>query len=72
VAWVPAVPALHQAGPGRPSHVDVPSRADIVLSQGFVPLEGFAWHGYPWCLLYIKQAPGGLLTSMSLRGLLSS
>jgi hypothetical protein len=40
VAWVPAVPALHQAGPGRPSHVDVPSRADFVSSQGFAPLEG--------------------------------
>jgi hypothetical protein len=113
VAWVPAVPALHQAGSGRPSHVDVPSRAVIVWSQGLAPLEGFAWHGCPrcllyqagsgrpshvdvpsravivwsqglaplegfaWhgcprCLLYFKQAPGGLLTSMSLRGLLSS
>jgi hypothetical protein len=30
VAWVPAVPALHRAGPGRPSHVDIPSR--VVLS----------------------------------------
>jgi hypothetical protein len=56
VAWVPAVPALHQASPERPSHVDVPSRADIVLSQGLVPLEGFAWHGCPRCLLYFKQA----------------
>jgi hypothetical protein len=69
VAWVPAVPALHQASPERPSHVDVPSRADIVSSQELVPLEGFAWHGYPRCLLYFKQAPGGPLTSMSLRGL---
>jgi hypothetical protein len=69
VAWVPAVPALHQAGPRRPSHADVPSRAAFVSSQGLVPLEGFAWHGCPRCLLYIKQAPGGLLTSMSLRGL---
>jgi hypothetical protein len=40
VAWVPAVPALRQAGPGRPSHVDIPSRVDIVSSQGFAPLEG--------------------------------
>jgi hypothetical protein len=40
VAWVPAVPALHQAGPGRPSHVDVPSRVALVSSQGFAPLEG--------------------------------
>jgi hypothetical protein len=68
VAWVPAVPALHQAGPGRPSHVDIPSRAVFVLSQGLAPLEGFTWHGYPRCLLYIKQAPGGLLTSISHRG----
>jgi hypothetical protein len=69
VAWVPAVPALHQAGPGRPSHVDIPSRAVIVWSRGLVPLEGFTWHGYPRCLLYFKQDPGDLLTSMSLRGL---
>jgi hypothetical protein len=40
VAWVPAVPALHQAGPGRPSHVDIPSRVVFVSSQGFAPLEG--------------------------------
>jgi hypothetical protein len=40
VAWVPAVPALHQAGPGRPSHADIPSRAVFVSSQGFAPLEG--------------------------------
>jgi hypothetical protein len=40
VAWVPAVPALPQAGPGRPSHVDVPSRAVFVSSQGLAPLEG--------------------------------
>jgi hypothetical protein len=72
VAWVPVVPALHQASPVRPSHVDVPSRADIVLSQGLMPLEGFARHGCPRCLIYIKQALGGLLTPMSLRGLLSS
>jgi hypothetical protein len=63
------VPALHQAGPGRPSHVDVPSRAVFVLSRGLVPLEGSTWHGYPRCLLYIKQVPGGLLTSISHRGL---
>jgi hypothetical protein len=37
-----------------------------------VPLEGFAWHGYTWCPLYIERAPGGLLTPMSLRGLTSS
>jgi hypothetical protein len=36
-----------------------------------VPLEGFTWHGYPRCLLYIKQVPGGLLTSISHRGLFS-
>jgi hypothetical protein len=72
VAWVPAVPALLQTGPGRPSHVDVPSRVTFVLSQGLVPLEGFTWHGCPRCLLYIKQVLGGLLTPMSLRGLLSS
>jgi hypothetical protein len=72
VAWVPAVPALHQAGPERPSHVDVPSRVVFVSSQGLVPLEGFAWHGCPRCLLYIKQASSDLLTSMSLRGLFSS
>jgi hypothetical protein len=41
-----------------PSHVDIPSRAVFVLSHGFEPLEGFAWHGYPRCLLYIKQVPG--------------
>jgi hypothetical protein len=69
VAWVPAALALLQASPERPSHVDVPSRADIILSQGLVPLEGFAWHGCLRCLLYFKQAPGDLLTSMSLRGL---
>jgi hypothetical protein len=69
VAWVPVVPTLHQAGPGRPSHVDIPSRVVFVLSRGLVPLEGFTWHGYPWCLLYIKQVPGGLLTSISHRGL---
>jgi hypothetical protein len=72
MAWVPAVPALHQASPERPSHVDVPSRAVIVLSRGLVPLEGFAWHGCPRCPLYIKRAPSDLLTSMSLRGLSSS
>jgi hypothetical protein len=72
VAWVPSVPALHQAGPGRPSHVDVPSRADIVSSRGLMPLEGFTWHGCPRCLLYIKQVPGGHLTPISHRGLLSS
>jgi hypothetical protein len=71
-AWVPVVPALLQAGPGRPSHVDVPSRAVIVSSQGLVPLEGFTWHGCPRCLLYIKQAPGGPLTPISLRGLFLS
>jgi hypothetical protein len=72
VAWVPAAPALHQAGPERPSHVDIPSRVVIVWSQRLVPLEGFAWHGYPRRLLYIKQVLGGPLTSISLRGLLSS
>jgi hypothetical protein len=40
VAWVLVVPALLQAGPWRPSHADVPSRADIVSSQGLAPLEG--------------------------------
>jgi hypothetical protein len=40
VAWVLVVPALLQAGPGRPSHADVPSRAIFVSSQGFAPLEG--------------------------------
>jgi hypothetical protein len=40
VAWVPAVPALHQVGPGRPSHADIPSRVVLVLRRGFVPLEG--------------------------------
>jgi hypothetical protein len=40
VAWVPVVPALHQAGPGRSSHVDIPSRVALVSSQGFAPLEG--------------------------------
>jgi hypothetical protein len=69
VAWVPAVPALLQAGPGRPSHADIPSRAVIVWSQGLVPLEGFTWHGCPRCLLYFKQVPGGLLTPISHRGL---
>jgi hypothetical protein len=69
VAWVPAVPALHQAGPVRPSHADIPSRVAIVWSQGLVPLEGFAWLGCPRCLLYIKQVPGGLLTPISHRGL---
>jgi hypothetical protein len=33
-----------------------------------MPLEGFAWHGCPRCLLYIEQVPGDLLTSMSRRG----
>jgi hypothetical protein len=41
------LPALHRAGPGRPSHVDIPSRVDIISSQGLMPLEGFAWHGCP-------------------------
>jgi hypothetical protein len=40
MAWVPAVPALLQAGPGRPSHADIPSRAVFVSSRGFAPLEG--------------------------------
>jgi hypothetical protein len=40
VAWVPAEPALLQAGPRRPSHADVPSRVIFVSSQGFAPLEG--------------------------------
>jgi hypothetical protein len=40
VAWVPVAPALLQAGPGRPSHVDILSRAVVVSSQGFAPLEG--------------------------------
>jgi hypothetical protein len=40
VAWVPAVSALLQAGPGRPSHADVPSRAVFVSSRGSAPLEG--------------------------------
>jgi hypothetical protein len=40
VAWVPTVPALHQAGPGRPSHADIPSRVVFASSQGFAPLEG--------------------------------
>jgi hypothetical protein len=71
MAWVPAVPALRQAGPGRPSHVDIPSRVDIVSSRGLVPLGGFTWHGCPRCPLYVKQALGDLLTSMSHRGLLS-
>jgi hypothetical protein len=68
-AWAPVEPALLQAGPGQPSRVDVPSRAEIVSSQGLVPLEGFTWQGCPRCLLYFKQAPGDLLTPMSLRGL---
>jgi hypothetical protein len=72
VAWVPVVSALRRAGPGRPSHVDIPSRVDIIPSQGPVPLEGFTWHGSPWCLLYVEQVPGGLLTSISHRGLTSS
>jgi hypothetical protein len=63
------VPALHRAGPGRPSHVDIPSRVVFVWSRGLVPLEGFTWHGCPRCLLYIEQVPGGLLTSISHRGL---
>jgi hypothetical protein len=63
------VPALHQASPRRPSHVDIPSRVDIILSQGPVPLEGFTWHGCPRRLLYVEQVPGGLLTSISRRGL---
>jgi hypothetical protein len=37
-----------------------------------VPLEGFAWHGCPRCLLYFKQVPGGLLTPISYRGLFFS
>jgi hypothetical protein len=69
VAWVPAVPALHQVGPGRPSHADIPSRVVFVSSQGFAPLEGFTWHGCPRCLLYIKRVPGGLLMPISHRGL---
>jgi hypothetical protein len=40
VAWVPAAPALLQAGPGQPSHADIPSRAVSVSSRGLVPLEG--------------------------------
>jgi hypothetical protein len=40
VAWVPAVPALHRAGPGQPSHVDIPPRVVFVLSRGLAPLEG--------------------------------
>jgi hypothetical protein len=72
VAWVLAVSALHRAGPGRPSHVDFPSRVDVILSRGLAPLEGFTWHGCPRCLLYIEQVPGDLLTSISRRGLLLS
>jgi hypothetical protein len=68
-AWVPVVSALHQAGPGRPSRANIPSRAVLVLSRGLVPLAGFTRHGCPWCLLYIKQVRGGLLTSISHRGL---
>jgi hypothetical protein len=63
------VPALHRAGPGWPSHVDIPSRVVFVWSRGLVPLEGFTRHGCPRCLLYIEQVPGGLLTSISRRGL---
>jgi hypothetical protein len=66
------VPALPQAGPEQPSRADVPSRFEIVLSQGLVPLEGFAWHGCPWRLLYFKQAPGSPLTPISHRGLFLS
>jgi hypothetical protein len=40
VAWVPAVPALLQAGPRRPSHADIPSRAVVISSRGSAPLEG--------------------------------
>jgi hypothetical protein len=50
VAWVPAVPALLQAGPGRPSHVDVPSRATFVSSQGFAPLEGSPCLAREWVI----------------------
>jgi hypothetical protein len=39
-AWVPAVPALLQAGPWRPSRADIPSRAVFVSSRGSAPLEG--------------------------------
>jgi hypothetical protein len=42
------------------------------LSQGLAPLEGFTWHGCPRCLLYIERVPGGLLTSISHRGLFLS
>jgi hypothetical protein len=45
-----------------------PSMAEIVLSRGLVPLEGFTWHGCPRSLLYFKQALGDPLTPMSLRG----
>jgi hypothetical protein len=69
VAWVPVVSALRRADPGRPSHVDIPSRVVFIRSRGLVPLEGFMWHGCPRCLLYVEQIPGGLLTSISHRGL---
>jgi hypothetical protein len=68
-AWAPVAPALCRAGPRRPSRVDIPSRVVFIWSRGLVPLEGFTRHGRPWRLLYVEQVPGGLLASISHRGL---
>jgi hypothetical protein len=34
VAWAPVVPALHQAGPGRPSHVDIHQGLPLSRARG--------------------------------------
>jgi hypothetical protein len=40
----------------RPSHACTLQRADIVSSQGLVPLEGPTWHGCSRCPLCFKRA----------------
>jgi hypothetical protein len=43
--------------PRRPSHACTLSRVEIIPSQGLVPLEGSAWHGFLRCPLCFKRAP---------------
>jgi hypothetical protein len=64
----PRLPALHRAGPGRPSHADIPSRVAFASSRGSCRSRGLRGMGARGCLLYIEQVPDGLLTQISHRG----
>jgi hypothetical protein len=64
----PRLPALRRAGPGRPSHANIPSRVAFVSSRGSCHSRVLRGMGARGCLLYVEQVPGDLLTRISRRG----